>query len=58
VSRRVDLAELREAAHENGDRRLADMSDRELKAVALENYQEQPDRETVIRTRAVDGGNS
>ena len=49
-----DLAGLRQAAEKNGDTRLARLSDRELKAMALENYREQPHRETVIRTRAVE----
>lgn len=52
-----DLKGLRAAAAEDGDKRLLQMNDRELKAAALENYRDQADRETVIRTRAVDGGN-
>jgi len=54
-SRKVDLAEIRRAAEENGDTRLSRMSNRELRATVLENYlPDQEDRETVVRTRAAE----
>ena len=53
----VDLAEVRQLAHQDGDTSLANMNDRELRAAILENYCDQNATETVIRTRAIDAQN-
>lgn len=53
----VDLAEVRQIAHQDGDTKLANMNDRELRAAILENYVDQNATETVIRTRAIDAQN-
>jgi hypothetical protein len=50
----VDLTEIRQLAHQDGDTQLTQMNDRELRAAVLENYAGQNATETVIRTRAID----
>jgi hypothetical protein len=53
----VDLEETRQLASQNGDTRLAQMNNRELRATVLENYVDANATETVIRTRAIDAQN-